>query len=506
MNENKEIKNFTTEKSASAKRMGPKARRAYNTIFIVMVILVFIGVNILSMFLVDRFPNLAKDFTSTDSYSLQKVTDEYFNYMSRELTVKVLISEDTVEAVNSDYGYQINLLLKKMDTYEKVKVERVDIAATALQSMQEKYPDIDWTDPANFIIIEDEATGRYKGVGLYDVFSAQLDSSGEAVVYGQRLEQAVLSAMQYVTTEEVLKVAFSVGNGEVLNPDSNYYDDYAYVSYLFESNAYEVQNINLLTETPDESIDIIVMAAPTADLSNEESEKLTTWLDNNGNFGKTFVYIPNDLAEKTDNIDILLKQWDMKITNGYISENDLQRLYNGEAYYSLMSYYDETYTENLKNSTLAMFMPYCMPVEVLNEDTVRPLLESSTMADVAPFAGDANGTIIRSDGTAVTAAAISYKSNEDGINSNIIVWGSLKSLRNDYLFDGNTGNDEYIANLFNTLYNRAEQIVVEGASVGVDEIMVTTAEQVIVGVIFIFVVPVSVMVVGIVVWVRRRNR
>ena len=505
MNENKETKNFIAEKSASVKRMGPKSRRAFNTIFILIVVLVFVGINILSMTLVDRFPNLAKDFTSTDSYSLQKVTDEYFNYMDRELTVKVLISEDTVESVNSDYGYQINLLLKKMDTYDKVNVERLEIASTALRSMQERYPDIDWTDPANFIIVEDEATGRYKGVGLYDVFSAQLDSSGETVVYGQRLEQAVLSAMQYVTTEEVLTVAFSVGNGEVFNSkhsDYNYYG--AYVKYLYETNGYEVKDINLLTETPDEAIDIIIMAAPTADLSNEESEKLTTWLDNNGNFGKTFVYIPNDLAEKTDNIDLILKQWDMQITDGYIYENELQRLYNGFADFSTMSYYDDTYTENLKNNTLPVLMPQCMPVEILNEDTVKPLLESSTMADVKLFGKDNN--FINSDGTALTAAAISYKSNEDGINSNVMVWGSLSALYTEYLYNNNTINDEYYVNLFNTLYNKSEPIVVEGAAVGVDEIMVSTADQITVGIIFIFVVPVAVMVVGIVVWVRRRNR
>ena len=503
MNENKETMNFTSEKSASVKRMGPKARRAFNTIFIVLVILIFIGVNVLSMFLVDRFPGLIKDFTSTDSYSLQKVTDEYFNYMDRELTVKVLISEDTVESVNSDYGYQINLLLRKMDTYEKVKVERLEISSTALKSMQEKYPDMDWSDPANFIIVEDEATGRYKGVGLYDVFSAQLDSSGEAVVYGQRLEQAVLSAMQYVTTEEVLTVAFSVGNGEVFNSSHSDYDYFgAYVKYLYETNGYEVKDINLLTESPDEAIDIIIMAAPTADLSNEESEKLTTWLDNNGNFGKTFVYIPNYLAEKTDNIDLILKQWDMKVIEGNIYEGDVQRLYTGAPDISAMSYYDGTFTENLKNSILPMIMPECMPVEVLNEDTVRPMLESSTDVKIS----DKDNNLTNTDGTALTAAAISYKSNDDGINSNVIVWGSLKALYSEYLFNHNTINDEYFVNLFNTLYNKSEPIVVEGASVGVDEIMVTTADQITVGIIFIFLVPVAVIVVGIVVWVKRRNR
>ena len=496
--------------SKSINRMSPKTRRLFNTAFILIVIMLFIGINILSMFLVKKYPNLEKDWTSSNTYTLRDATKEYLTYMKKDVNIKVLLEEDAVESVDADFGYQVNKLLREVSTYSKVDVENLDLIATSVMTMQNQYPDIDWTVSGNYLVVEDKETGRYKGVGIYDVFYGGYDSNNEVVIYGQQFEQALLSAIQYVTSDDIVTIAMSTGNGEVFNEKSDYYDSYSYLPYLLQTNAYEVIGINLLTETPSEETDVILMTAPTTDLTSDQVDKLTDWLENDGNYGKTFIYVPNDLVEETPNLDIFLEDWNMKLTKGYVYENDLSRIYATggfpSPYHVLVDYYDDTYTENLKDATLSLIMPFIMPVEVLDEDAVKPLLVSTTMADTAPLTAQSSEDHIKSDGTAQNAAAISTKSNNDGESSNVIYWGSSYALRDDYLPNSNMNNDTYFINLLNSITDNAERIVIEGATLDGESIVVTSKQQVTVGVMFILIIPVVITTIGIVVWVKRRHR
>lgn len=512
----KDNKDIAKDLSVSYARMSNKSRKILNTVLILVFVLIFAGINVFAMFLVNRFPGLQSDWTASGAFSLNDVTTEYLNTLEKEVNVKVLMDEEKITEVDSSYGYQVNQLLKEIASYDKVNVEYLEIISTSSKAMSEKYPDIDWTTSDNFLIVEDAATKKYKGVGLYDVFAQTYDASYNVVIGGQYLEQTLLTTIQTVTADKIYKVALSTGNGEFFNENSQFYSYCSYLPYFLTDNAYEVENIDLFTQTPSEDTDVILMMAPNVDLTAEAVSALSTWLTNGGAYGKTLIYVPFDQAGDMPNTELFLEQWGLKVQDGYISENDLSRSLsmgnNPSNLFPLMDYYNEEYTENLKNQALSVLMPYCMPIEILDESMATPLLVSSSIADVMiPSSTDESGVeYIESDGQALVGAAVSVKSSEDNeASSNIVVWGAFDALKNDWTYSSyssNVNNITYFINLLNIFTENDSIVVVESAQVGGESILVTSGQQITVGILFIFVIPVAVVVFGVVVWNKRRHR
>lgn len=523
INKNTENKNLVDNAKTSYKRMTTKQRKIFNAVFIVIFLLIFAGLNVLSVFLVNKFPSLEVDLTAKGAYSLQETTEEYLEYMEDEIFLKVLKTEEQLlgfsdDNGNTSYAYQVNQLLREMSQFDKLNLEYMDLTSTSNKALSEKYPDIDWSSAENLILVENADGSKYKLLTTGDVFSFDSQSAyyyGTNVMNGQYLEQEVLSAIQRVTSEKIVKVALSTGNGEVVNEESEAYSYFSYISVLLDDNAYDVENINLLTQTPSEDTDIIIMMAPRYDLTDSAVDNLSQWLSNDGNYGKTFLYVPYDYADDTPNIDLFLEQWGMAVTDGYINENDLTKTVSSAEppeLNGMVDYANDTYTAGLKDTTRSVLMPYCMPVEILDSDMATPLLTSSTQASVRlPSATDDETAVeyIDSTGDALNAAAISTKTNDAEQKSNVIVWGSYDGLGiyNLYYYSANYGNASYFINLLNTLTeNETESIVVEGVSLDSDVMVVTSAQKVIVFVIFVVLIPVAIFVTGIVIWLRRRNR
>ncbi len=497
------------------KRLTTAQRKLLNAAVIVIAILAIVGVNVLTVLLTDRFPNLQLDVTSKGAYTLDATTEEFLQFMDEEITVSVLMTEEKFTNLADDYGssayhYQVNQLLKKMSTYDKFNLVYNDISAASATKLGTQYPNIDWSAQNNLILVE--CGDRYEMLKVEDVFEYNEEYMyyyGMSVISSQHIEEEIVSTIQKVTAESVFTVAVSTGNGEFLNEQSQSYQNFGYVSELLEDNAYEVVNINLLTEELSEDIDALIMLAPSVDITNEQSEKITNWLTNGGNYGKTFMYVPNDFMSSTANIDLLLEQWGMKVENAYVYENDLTLSLSGSStpqLTSITNFANETYTENLKTTALPVIMPYSLGVSITDESVAKPLLTSSETADLLKLDAETEEHI-KSD-KALNYAAIGTKGNTDlSKTSNMIVWGSYDGVSTSALYSTNFNNAAYFVNLFNTsLGNESEAIVIESVSLGLETLTVTSAQQTAVLVIFVFLIPLAVFALGIVVWVRRKNR
>ena len=497
------------------KRLTTAQRKLVNAAIIAIVILAIVGVNVLTTLLVNKFPNLQADVTTKGAYTLNATTEEFLQYMDNEVKVTVLMTEEQFTSLADDYGsssyhYQANQLLKKMSTYEKFDLIYNDISAASATKLATQYPDIDWSAQNNLILVE--CGEKYKVLTVEDIFEYSEEYMyyyGMNVISAQHVEEAVVSTIQMVTAENLFKVAFSVGNGEFLNEQSQSYQNFGYVSELLEDNAYEVVNINLLTEELSDDIDALVMLAPSVDITNDQSEKITNWLVNGGNYGKTFMYVPNDYIDSTANIDLLLEQWGMKFENAYVYENDLTLSLSGSStpqLTSITNYANETYTESLKTTALPVIMPYSLGVTITDDTVAKPLLTSSETADLLKLDVETEEHI-KSD-KALNYAAVGTKGNSDlSKSSNVIAWGSYDGLSTSALYSTNFNNASYFVNLFNTsLGNESEAIVIESVSLGLETLTVTSAQQTAVLVIFVFIIPLAVFALGVVVWVRRKNK
>lgn len=500
------------------KRLTLKQRKLLNAAVIIIVILLIVGVNILATVLVNRFPALEADVTSKGAYSLNATTEEYLKYMESEVKVSVLMTEEnfmnrTDDTGSASYYYQVDKLLREMSVYENFTLEFKDISAASASKLSSQYPDIDWTATDNLILVE--CGDRYKMLTVSDVFSYSEEYAyyyGMSVISSQSIEEAMVSTIQKLTSTNTLKVAVSTGNGEFLNESSQSYSGYSVLKELLEDNAYDVVEINLLTEEISEDIDAILMLAPSVDITDEQSEKINSWLINEGEYGKTFMYIPFDYTEDTENMDILLEQWGMKVRSGYIYENDLTMALSGGStpqLTSIVNYADDTFTADLKTSALPVIMPFSMSVEITDSDIASAMLTSSDTADLLLLNESVEEAVFEeSTGEALNYAAVGKKGNDDLTKiSNFVVWGSYDGVSESAVSSSNFNNASYFVNIFNTtLGNETEAIVIDSVSLGYETLTVSSAQQVSVFVIFVVIIPLAVFALGVVVWIRRKNK
>lgn len=496
----------------SKKRLTLTQRKILNAVIILVALLILVGANILSTVLVDRFPALESDITSKGVYSLNDTSAEFFEYLDKDVKITVLMPEENFENQQDDLGsavyyFQANKLLRQMSVYDKVTLEYTNLATASQSVFEKKYPDADWTSNSNLVIVEHG--DKYEVLTDADLFTYDMTylSYNYKVITAQSIEQEVIKAAQKVTSDKVLKVAVSVGNGELLNESSQYYANFSGIVSLLDFNAYDMVNVNLLTEELTEDIDALIMMAPEVDMTNEQVEKVSAWLENGGNYGKTFLYIPNDYnVGKTPNADLFIEQWGMKVKNGYIIENDLTMTLQQGAPSGLAKYADVTYTEGLTTTMLSVYMPGCLGIEIVDENLATAMLTTSDDASLA-ILGSETGETVKSD-KALNYAASATKGNSDlSKKSTVIVWGSCYALRYDVLTAQNYNNANYALNMMDTaLGNENESIVIRGTDPTVESITVNSAQKIGVFWIFVIIIPISVFVIGIVVWVRRKNK
>ena len=101
------------------------------------------------------------------------------------------------------------------------------------------------------------------------------------------------------------------------------------ITGLMEQNSYNLSELNLLMTTSiPEDCDLILMYAPTTDLSEDEAQMLRDYL---GQGGKVMVIFGDAGPTELPNLEGILEEYGMTGTDGYIA--DPTRCYQGNYYY-----------------------------------------------------------------------------------------------------------------------------------------------------------------------------
>ena len=474
-----------------------------------VVLAVVILVNVAAGLLVGRFPALKLDMTSSGTYQLQSDTVEYLSQLDKDINIYVLLTEESFKAGRSaytggEYFVQANELLKRMEAASShVKLSYIDLSSNP--TFTSKFEDVDWTsNGANNIIIV-ECGGEHTALEIEDCFT--YDESSQYIQYGYyeytstTIEQAVITGVLYITSDEKIGVDFVKGSGV----SENYYTP---LKKLLEQNAYKVNEINLLTEEPSADSDIVVLYGPNVDLSEASVKKLEDWLDNNGERGKTLIYIPYDDKTDTPNINELVETYGMKVSEGFAFCAAYDHMVSDQ-YTFIADYNNDTYTEHLKNASTPVVVGYSKAVEITDKNTASPLLSVESSAGVVPFDGEEGKTFedyLSKDG--VNLAAVGAKSNDDGNESKIAIFGSPGMFSSGFLATASFNNSNYIVNFCNTVTNRGDMgITITSNSAGSTELgSITQSTATVMGIIFIGAVPATVLIIGLIVYIRRRGK
>ena len=500
-----EIKEVKKAKKPSKIGAFLKSRNAKRgTISIVLTVLfiaIVVGLNIVATMLTNRFPVLSADLTQNDIYELTTPSVEFMKQLEKDVDVYVLMEEKQLES-QGEYNVQVNKLLHAFER-ESTHFNLEYVNLTKNPTFTSKYPDVNWSG-ASYLMLVCHGDD-YIAVSSEDVFTYNeeyLSYYGEYVAEGQNLEQALLTAILNVTTEEKVGVTVLTGHGEL---------EATPLVSLLSNNAYSVETVNLLNGEIKDDSQFVIIYAPTTDIDKDTYDTLVNWLYNEGNYGHTVIYIPNDMVQsETPNIDTLLEEWGMAINKSLVYETDTQYMTNSMQpnLISIFNYDDTEFSSGIKDTSIPVVMMYTMPIELINPN-VTSLLSTSTSAVQMPLDADENWDYNEEEPQKLIGAAISTSGNEDNTkSSNVIVFGSYEAFSETALSATNFNNSAYIINLFNTIADRDNAtITVEGKTLDSAELGITsTFTTTLLAIIFRYLIPVAVVILGVVMWLRRRHK
>lgn len=499
--ENSDSKNAEKQGKKRKKKSEIKSRRfksgALAAIITCIVIVAVIVVNMIVGLLVDKVPSLSNiDLTGSNTFKLSDETIDFLESLEnkdKEITIKVLATQAEYEA-GSEYNLKASTLLQKYSEYNKdIKIEWVDIAADP--TFSSKYPN-DTISMGNYIV---ECGDKHRMLTVEDIFEIEYDSTtGSQYIASMKLEEAVTTAILNVTSQNQEKVVILSGFGGSGETG---------LTNALEKNNYEVSTVNLLTSEIDEDVKMVVLYAPTVDFDKDSAKKITDYLYNNGEYGKNFMFIPYSDNMDLPNISSILEEWGMQIEKGIVAEMDSDRLLTTEGpFLFITDYYDETYTQTLKNPDLNFIDGYVQPVKIINENLAVPLLLTSEQAKLYPFNADESFNMDDQTAQQFATAAIGTQKGADA-SSNVLVFGSAFAFDEKYINISTYNNSAYIVNLVNTLVEKEDDtFTIEGKNLQDNSLGILTSQIQGISVVLVGIVPVLLLVLGLIIWLRRRNK
>lgn len=468
-------------------------------VFIAAVVLVNVIVGVMS----DRF-DTAADLTTAGIYTLDEKTKTYLDKtLDSDVTLTVLKSEQEFEAQDSSYK-QVNEILKRMEmTGGHVEVNYLDIDQNPNYTSKFKGE----TLAANYIVVECEKTGRHRIISPYDYFNFDqnyLQYYGAYVVESSNIEQEAVSAMMYTTSDNVVKIAFTEGYGES--------DSSSALQTLLSRNGYEVETLPLATTAEISSdIDYVVIYAPTIDLDKSQLAKLDKFLDNNGNFGKNVVYFASAGQPKTPNIDEFLSDWGISVGYNVIGQADQNYLISADTVFAhLQQVCDTDYTQTVYGSQLMTFGAYVRPIYLLENSSFdrTVLMKTHDKAFLYPMDEELaeDFDINSAESGEFNDVVVSQTTTESGSKSRVCVIGTEMLASSAFMSYTNANNAEFFVGMWNYISGREQGMTIRAKSLtpATFEMNVKTANSL--SIALCIVIPICVIVLGIVIWLRRRHR
>lgn len=523
---------FKKHKSNKLKNDALLKRGGYSVAITAIVLAGLIVFNWLVGSLSTRF-HLEFDMTADKKNSISESNIEYIKNIKDEVDITVIGSEDDYASAvayyaqnyysvtissSSDYEYfeQTQKLISKYGSYNKnLVINYIDPQSTEYTSITSKYSSYSFV--YGDILVTSSASGseRVKHLTFNDIYATSQDSTYAAYGYtsstlsANKLENALTSAIAYVTSSDTKKVALLSGHSE--NAYSEAFEE------LLTSNNYDITDIpnKLITEISSD-YDTIIISAPTIDFLGSELDVISDFLDNDGKLGKGLIFFADATSPYLTNLYEFLEQWGIQVNEGIVFETYGNN--HIEDTPSAMGIYPATLEDDDITSNLTYAIAdYNVPMNVCETATktrkATALMQTLETTVIAPIGAASDWADYTSDDKQQFDCVIqSVESDYDEDNhlntSYIMAFSSVEFIQSTWASYSDLCNQDIVMACSDRATHVGETAITFTSKVITDESFassVTATGSKVVNIIFMFAIPIIVVAVGIVIYVRRRN-
>ena len=421
--------------------------------------------NVVVDLLFERIPSF--DLTQNKIYALSDDSKKILSSLDEEVRIVVCYNEEALRS--NEYGRQTDEILRQYNNSStNIQVQFADLLKEPEISQQYSEYGI---EQGSILIRTDQ---RVKVISLDDCIVQEKDESGYGYSVSSKAEQELTSAIAYVTEDSVVEVSVLEGHSEEGCEDI--------LNYLNENN-YSVQVQNIATEEINESSKDVFIFAPMTDFTKDELEKLDRFLDNNGSFGKSLIYIAAYDQPELPNLEAFLEEWGLKVGSGIIVEQDSKNIYDGQGFMFCGNFTEnaEKWLANVKNPSLPFIGYYCRPISCLwEEKNNRSAKELVISPDTTVLYESDNGkTTIGADesqnyGLVAIGERIKYLGTEKR-TSCVVVFGSNVMFSSNAAVSTNFNNKDFVVELINSISEKKNSISIPSVSFNAPKLKLTSA-------------------------------
>lgn len=467
----------------------------FSTGMIAIVVALTVVVNLIASALPETYTQI--DATSQKLYSITKDTEKYLDTLKDDVTLYVMVNKNSKDD-NVDRTLQ-----KYASASKHVKVKYVD--PNVSPTFASKYTDNDVTSNSIIVVCGD----RSKVIDYNsDIYEYSYDSSYNYSVTGYDCEGQVTAAIQYVTSESTTNVYELTGHDE-----STLSGDF---SEVFQKRFMNVGSLSLLTvDAIPEDCQAIFITAPQSDLSEDDLSKLSQYL---GNGGKIYLSIDYSKWNDLTNFKKLLSDNSIETTESLLAETDRSYYYQSPFY--LLPNVENTEVSSSVAGMTQVFVPYSVGLTYTGEDD-SDVTSFMTTSDTTIAKAAANIAAVQSQADAANIASVQDGDTQGQYSLGMMVTnengGELCVLGSAMMCTDSANQivSGHNATLFNGIVNALvttddensdNAVVIAAKDYTVSNLTVSANAMLVYGILWGIFMPIVLIIIGIIVWARRRKR
>ena len=453
----------------------------YSLVLTGIVLAILIAVNVLASVLPSTWTQL--DISSTKLYSITSNTKVVVNALEKDVTIYWVVQSDKEDDIIE------NLLAKYESLSEHIEVvkKNPDVYPTFAQQYTSE------TVLNNSLIVECGDSSRY--ISYEDIYLTEADMTSYSYTTSFDGEGAITSAIDYVVSEDHPNLYMTEGHGE------------SELSAVFAEQI-EKQNIETVTftllnsDTIPEEADVVLIHAPTSDISEEEKDMLAEYTENGG---KLMVIAGPVEDGALTNLYGLLGDYGVEAEEGIVAEGDRNHYAFRQPYILLPEMAEHEITNPLVEGNYYTIMPIARGLTVTDmRGSVTQLLVTSEMA-YSKAAGYAIETYEKEegdvDGPFATAVAV-----DCGSGGQIVWFASSNFLDDMYNAYSSGANLDLGMNALSFMIGEREAIAIRSKSLNYSYLTINESTASYLKVMMIGVFPLAFLGYGVYVIVGRRRR
>ncbi len=454
---------------------------SYSLVLTGIVLAILIAVNVLASVLPSTWTQL--DISSAKLYSITSNTKAVVNALEKDVTIYWVVQSDKEDDIIE------NLLAKYESLSEHIEVvkKNPDVYSTFAQQYTSE------TVLNNSLIVECGDSSRY--ISYEDIYLTEADMASYSYTTSFDGEGAITSAIDYVVSEDHPKLYMTEGHGE------------AEVSAVFAEQI-EKQNIETVTftllnsDTIPEDADVVLIHAPTSDISKEEKDMLAEYTKNGG---KLMVMAGPAEDGVLTNLYSLLGDYGVEAEEGIVAEGDRNYYAFRQPYILLPDMAEHEITNPLIEGNYYAIMPIAQGLTVTDTTgSVTQLLTTSETA-YSKAAGYAIETYEKEegdvDGPFATAVAV-----DCGSGGRMVWFASSNFLDDMYNAYSSGANLDLGMNALSFMIGEREAVAIRSKSLNYSYLTINESAASYLKVMMIGVFPLAFLGYGVYVIVSRRRR